>query len=98
MIRVVESEDGKQVTLTMPQKFDFSVHRDFRKCYESSRPATFVVDLKNTSYMDSSALGMLLQLREHAGGKNDSVQILNATKNIRETLNIANFGELMSLE
>lgn len=96
-IKVVESDDGRTMTLTMPEKFDFSVHTDFRKSYENTNAKSFVVDLRHTSYMDSAALGMLLQLREHAGGINTAVELTNAASNIKEILDIANFSQLMKL-
>jgi anti-anti-sigma regulatory factor len=48
--------------------------------------------------MDSSALGMLLQLREFAGGNNHVIQITNADSNIRDILRIANFDKLMKVD
>ena len=97
MINVNESEDGTVMTLTMPEKFDFSVHKDFRSSYQNSTARNYVVDLQNTSYMDSAALGMLLQLREHAGGENDVITLKNVSGNIREILDIVNFGQLMQV-
>jgi anti-anti-sigma factor len=48
--------------------------------------------------MDSSALGMLLQLREHAGGSNQSVLIRNCNPEIAEILRISNFNKLFTME
>ena len=93
------SEDGCVMTISMPQRFDFSIHGELRKAYEDEdRLRSFIVDLSSTSYMDSSALGMLLQLKEHAGNTSDGVKLINARPNIKEILKIANFDQLMSIE
>lgn len=93
------SENGNTMTITMPSKFDFNIHYDLRKAYEDkSRLKSFVVDLAKTSYMDSSALGMLLQLKEHVGEDEQSVKLVNAKPNIKEILKIANFDKLMLID
>ena len=57
-----------------------------------------MLDLRETNYMDSSALGMLLQLKEHAGGSKSAVQIRNAKPAIKEILSVANFQQLMTID
>ena len=61
------SSDGSELTMAIDGRFDFNIHSDFRNAYRDL-PATtrFVIDLDKASFMDSSAMGMLLLLREHA--------------------------------
>jgi anti-anti-sigma regulatory factor len=47
--------------------------------------------------MDSSALGMLLLLREHAGGDRSEIRIVNANTALRGTLRVAGFDKLFTL-
>jgi HptB-dependent secretion and biofilm anti anti-sigma factor len=98
-VTVTTSGDGAEVRIRITERFDFNIHRDFRNAYEQSgkRGARYVLDLRDTSYMDSSALGMLLQLRDYAGGANNAVHIVNAAPPIREVLRIANFEQVMSI-
>ena len=58
------SPDGKELTITVKGRFDFSAHQDFRNAYESApHPMNaYIVDLRDATYLDSSALGMLLLL------------------------------------
>ncbi len=58
----------------------------------------FVVDLAEAEYMDSSAMGMLLQLREHSSKVKDSVVLANGNDAINEILKIANFGKLFLIK
>lgn len=91
--------EGNTRTLRIDGKFDFKLHRCFRELYEQAPPeiARYVIDLARTEYMDSSALGMLLLLREHVGGERQSVQIVNCRPEIRRILEIANFDKLFDI-
>lgn len=94
------SADKKEATLKISGRFDFSLHNEFRSAYKdlSVTAGVYVVDLGQTEYLDSSALGMLLLLKEHAEANSSSVKIKNASSEIREILNIASFDKLFTLE
>jgi anti-anti-sigma factor len=92
------SPDGQQLTIAIKGRFDFSTHQDFRGAYEKDTQAKrFVVDLKDTTYLDSSALGMLLLLRDHAGGERADVQLINCNSDVRKILDISNFAKLFKI-
>lgn len=92
------SPDGRQVTLFINGRFDFSCHQDFRAAYESfSTELDYVVDLRGTHYLDSSALGMLLLLRDHAGGDYAQVRLINCSSDVVKILTISNFSKLFTL-
>ncbi|MFQ5660842.1 MAG: STAS domain-containing protein [Gammaproteobacteria bacterium] len=97
-LQVNISEDGLTMRIEMPERFAFDVHSELRKAYaDNTSVENFIVDLSQTTYLDSSALGMLLQLREHAGDRYDSVRIINAKANVKEILNVANFGQMVTI-
>lgn len=104
------SEHDKAMTIRITERFDFSVHREFRQAYKDRAAGTvrYVVDLNGTDYMDSSALGMLLLLREHAMGmvqlsgdkavgSDCGVRIINCSPEIRQILTISNFSKLFEI-
>jgi anti-anti-sigma factor len=95
---VTASEQGNTVTIKIDGRFDFSAHQDFISAYRElpKGEKSFVVDLSATEYMDSSAMGMLLQLREHAN-KSGMIELSNANANIKEILKIANFDKLFNV-
>ena len=94
-----ESTDGKELTIKIQGRFDFSAHQEFRDAYEKGAqdPDSYVVDMKETTYLDSSALGMLLLLRDHAGGDNSDIKIVNCNSDVRKILTISNFEQLFSI-
>ena len=98
----VESEvslDGKKLTIAIKGRFDFGSHQSFRDSYERfyKVPETYVVDLKEATYLDSSALGMLLLLREHAGGDESDIRVVNSSPDVRKILGISNFDKLFDI-
>ena len=98
----VESDvslDGKKLTIVVKGRFDFGSHQTFRDAYERfyKVPESYVVDLKETTYMDSSALGMLLLLRDHAGGDEAEVRVVNSNSDVRKILAISNFDKLFDI-
>jgi len=98
-ITTEKSDDGKQVTIKIDGRFDFGSHHDFRDAYRGSSESgtEFVLDMSSTEYMDSSALGMILLLKEHAGTLGGDIKIVNASSEIKNILEIANFDKLFSV-
>lgn len=93
------SEGGKQVTIQINGRFDFNAHQEFRKAYRNERSdAKYLIQMEGTEYIDSSALGMLLLLREHAGNDDADVTITGCREDIRKILNIANFDRLFIIK
>jgi len=92
--------NGTELTIRVDGRFDFSAHQEFREAYEgvSNDISQFVVDLGATSYLDSSALGMLLLLRDHAGGDSAQVKIVNCNEDVRKILTISNFEQLFTIQ
>ena len=92
------SADGKKLTIAIKGRFDFGSHQSFRDSYERfyKVPETYVVDLKEATYLDSSALGMLL-LRDHAGGDDADIRVINSNSDVRKILGISNFDKLFDI-
>ncbi|WP_221799274.1 STAS domain-containing protein [Oceanobacter mangrovi] len=90
------SGDGQQLTIQVSGRFDFSAHQAFRDAYENPHSSVrkYVIDLSGTSYLDSSALGMLLLLRDYAGGDNADISITNCNPDVKKILAISNFEQL----
>ena len=98
-INSMVSENGKTVTIAVSGKFDFQLYDEFRSSYVDTQGAgiQYMVDLSGTDYLDSSALGMLLLLREHAGGEGSKIDIVNASPDVKKILDVANFGKLFEI-
>ena len=93
------SSDKNTATIKINGRFDFSLHNEFRKSYKdvSLKNGVYSIDLSNTGYLDSSALGMLLLLKEHAESQSATVRLVNFNNEIKEILTIASFDKLFTL-
>lgn len=85
-------------TLVIRGKFTFDVHREFRLLTEQAlnHPECKRVDmdLSGVEYLDSSALGMLLQAKDKAAALGNSVRLTGATGTTRGILQAVKFDEL----
>lgn len=93
------SNDGGTLSIIVQGRFDFSALQNFRNAYEKvmPKPAHFIIDLKESEYLDSSALGMLLALRDYAGGDNSDVSVINCNPDVKKILVITKLDELFKV-
>ncbi|MEE3170463.1 MAG: STAS domain-containing protein [Pseudomonadota bacterium] len=98
-IQTRRDDNGQTLVISIEGRFDFSTHQAFRDAYEHGDPSVqdYIVDLSETTYLDSSALGMLLLLRDYAGGDNARVVIENCNSDVRRILSISNFEQLFQI-
>ncbi len=87
----------KEVTISIPEKFDFHLHKEFRQAYEEPGVQSLILDMNKTQYMDSSALGMLLQLKEHSDKNNSKISIENVSNNILQIMQVAHFDKIFTI-
>lgn len=94
------SQDGSVVTITVSGRFDFGAHHEFRTAYErfGKEAGVYEVDLGDATYLDSSALGMLLLLRDYAGGEAARVRLKRPNPDVRKILAISNFDKLFDIQ
>jgi len=94
------SKEGNQVTICINQRFDFSLHQLFRDSYSQcvGRNLNYILDLSHIDYMDSSALGMILLLKDHAELHASTLVIKNPNDAVYKILEIAQFHRLMTIE
>ena len=81
-------------------KFDYTCHQLFQASYEdiSPPPERIVLDVLEVPSIDSSALGMLLLLRNYAGGDDSQVSIVNAQPDIFKLLQSCKFDDLFAVK
>lgn len=91
--------DNQELTLTLMGKFDYTCQQSFQTAYESviPKPSSFVVNALEVPSIDSSALGMLLLLRNYAGGDDSKVSIIKTQADVFKLLHTCNFDELFEI-
>jgi len=98
-ITVSKNSDNNEINIVINGRFDFSMNSDFRKILSdfSDSGDIYIIDMGAVEDLDSSALGMLLLLREKAGGDAANIKIQKCRPDIMEMLKMANFQILFDI-
>lgn len=95
------SQDNAHTRIALGGRFDFSSHREFRDVTEQllarGTVTTLEIDLGAVTYLDSSALGMLLMLRDKARAAHCDVVLAHCSAPVRQVLDVANFQKLFTI-
>jgi len=94
------NEQDDVVRISLDSSFDVSHYERFKSiCAENVKENNrFEVDFTETQYLDSSALGMLLLLREQTKGDKSRVTLKNVGEAALKILSIAQFQQLFNIE
>ncbi|WP_085299856.1 STAS domain-containing protein [Cognaticolwellia mytili] len=97
--KMLENDDSK-LSIVVDGKFDFSLYQNFRDAYIDfqGRNVDIVLDLSKTTYMDSSALGMILLLKEYGDKNSNRIVIKSPNETVNKILEIAQFHRLLTIE
>ncbi|MAA70196.1 MAG: anti-anti-sigma factor [Bermanella sp.] len=92
-VNVEKSEASIRISIT--GRFDFNLLQEFRDAYsnETDSSCHYTIDLAQTDYIDSSALGMLLNMKNHLGAEDRQIDIKNCQPNLIKIFSIAHFDK-----
>lgn len=98
-IKTQVSADGKEITIFVEGRFDFNLQQEFRNAYryQKEQRDCYRINLARTEYMDSSALGMLLLMRDYAEEIKTRIVIEQPAEQIRAILETAHFDKLFEI-
>lgn len=99
-VKTYISDDNKHLSIQVDERLDFSQHQFFRDAYKkfTEKGTLFTLNLSNTQYMDSSALGMILLLKDHAESIGGEIVISKPSEAVNKILEIAQFHRLIKIE
>jgi len=98
-VSVTESDGAKTLTIGVTGRLDIYSYGEFSAAYKDhiGDCAKTVIDMSELEYIDSSALGMLLMLRERAGGAQAAIEIVNCSPAVRKILATVKFDKLFGI-
>lgn len=100
-IQIKATKEGGKSRVALTGRFDFNSHREFRSAYEPALTDSAIreveIDLGAVDYLDSSALGMLLLLREKTAEAQKSLALANCRGVVKQVLDVANFSKLFTI-
>ncbi|MBL8417619.1 MAG: STAS domain-containing protein [Dechloromonas sp.] len=95
------TKENNRALVRLSGRFDFNTHREFRNAVEPLANEAAVtqvrIDFTDVEYLDSSALGMLLMLRDRMNIAKKGLTIAGVHGNVKQVLEIANFGQLFHI-
>ena len=94
------SADNRVVTISVQGRFNIEMFDTFNGAYKDVSPPgeKYVVDLAETKHLDSSALGMLLLMRERLDRAGATVVIANCPPEIKRILETVGLQKLIQIE
>lgn len=88
-----ESADSKELIISIIGTFDFSCVQDFRDSYSGNvKYKKYSVDMAEVDHIDSSALGMLLNMKKTVG-EVTPITIANCKPSIKKIFEISRFDK-----
>jgi HptB-dependent secretion and biofilm anti anti-sigma factor len=93
------SEIDSTLTISPGEKFDFASVHDFKATYaeDAEKIKKVVIDLERTEYMDSSALGMLLNMQKTLKDIVSDFEIKNSRPQVKKILEISRFDKKFTI-
>ena len=93
-IEVIVHDD--ELVIAIAGEFNFTVSRLFHSFYLDTKYIAYTIDMRKTNPIDSSALGMLLQMREYLGG-NTAISIITTLPDIKKTFALCHFDKKFNI-
>jgi anti-anti-sigma factor len=96
----IQKHDAGKASIKLPPRFELSGISDFCQSYANALNDMAVklieVDFTEVEYIDSSALGSLLVLRERADKSRQAVTLNHCQPKVMKVLKVANFHRLFT--
>lgn len=101
MSTVIETSGiDKKLTLRIKGELDFNSYTKFVSAYRETNGVyeTYIIDMQECEYIDSSALGMLLEMEEYLGENADTIRLTKCTDVVYQALKISKFTKRFHVE
>jgi len=94
------SEDGSVMFIIISGKFDFAMLNSFRLAYsdDTTKSLDAIVDLRDTTVIDSSGLGMLLNMKRFMNKADGDIEIINCNQDILKVFEITHFNKKFKIQ
>jgi anti-anti-sigma factor len=93
--------EADKAKITLPHAFDIAAQGDFRQAYsgvlKNAAVKAIEIDFNAVGYIDSSALGSLLLLRQRAEDAVKNITFMHCQPEVMKTLTMANFHRIFDI-
>lgn len=98
---VKQSASGKSCIIHLSGKFTFSDHVSFksiRGLFSEDAYDTIIFDFSEVTFMDSSALGMMMIAREEATTHNKNIILRKPKDKVEKMFRVSKFDTIFTIE
>lgn len=98
-VKSEKSRDGAVLTLGINGKFDFSLLNEFREAYstDDARRSKVIINFREVTSIDSSALGMLLNMQRNLNKADCEIELINCSQDVTKILQIVRFDKKFTI-
>lgn len=100
-LRILVSAECNTAIIRLSGRFTFGAHREFKAVYRQqladAKIGNIVIDFAEVNYLDSSALGMLLLLRDHVQDGSKSLSLSRPSPIVERTFELAGFRNMFTI-
>ena len=92
----IKQLSSNEVEIVLGERFDFNQVDEFRRSYEeiTVKPGlVLTLNFQNTRYMDSSALGMLINAKTFHAANSIKIRIIRCNEQIKKIFSISRFDQ-----
>jgi len=98
-MNITQKKSDGQVIVHMEGRFDFDARKTFKDAMEQAikDEMPVVLDLEQVSFVDSSALGLLVISHQNLKSKKIPLCLVNPQTYVRQVLDLANIGKMIPI-
>ncbi|WP_163835180.1 STAS domain-containing protein [Spartinivicinus ruber] len=94
------SVSGDNVIIKIGKEFTFQLVHLFREVYTDKQENnyTYIIDLYETEYIDSAALGILLNMKKYLNCSKNKIKLINCNNYIIKLFSLSKFDEAFMVQ
>jgi len=98
-MNITQDTVDANMILHLDGRFDFGVRKIFKEAVDgvSAEGSSVVLDLEKVTFVDSSALGLLVICHQNLKNKNVSFFLVNPQTYVKQVLELANIGKMIPI-
>ncbi|ABK43463.1 anti-anti-sigma regulatory factor [Magnetococcus marinus MC-1] len=95
---IVVTQNDSETVIRVRGRFNVQQLFEVNNIRPSDQPNhSYIIDLTETEFLDSSGMGIILRLREQVSGTKENMVIRNARPGIRRLLETVQFDKLFTV-
>ncbi len=99
-MELTEHQQGTATVLDINGRFDFGARREFKEAMDRLQQAGcrhVILNLEKVSFVDSSALGLLVVAHQNLKLKEGRISLVNPQSYVRQILDLANVPRMIPM-